>query len=117
MFETFSILLREGARVVGRSIESVTLRFLARRPPFLARILRLGGAAPRAAIDVASKVEEELVEATGKAIEEVAEVAAPLVVATGLRRVATPRRLATALLVLAGAAAGAALLKRGSRGR
>ena len=117
MFEAFGILLRESVRVVGRSIESVALRFLAGTPPVVARIMRLGGLAPRAAIDVASKVEEEIVEVTGKAIEGVAEVAGPLAIAGGLRRFATPRRLATAVLVLAGAAAGAVLLKRGLRRR
>ncbi|HEX4034535.1 MAG TPA: hypothetical protein VHX66_08835 [Solirubrobacteraceae bacterium] len=117
MFDTFGILLREGARVFQRSVESVAIRLLARTPPLLARVFTLGGAAPRAALEVASKVEEEVVETVGKAVEEVAEVAAPLVVASGLRRFATPRRLATAVVVLAGAAAGAALLKRGLRRR
>ncbi|HLW95656.1 MAG TPA: hypothetical protein VKS25_09780 [Solirubrobacteraceae bacterium] len=117
MFETFGILLREGARVFQRSVESVAIRLFARTPRVLSRVLALGGIAPRAAIDIASKVEEEVVEAVGTAVEEVAEVAAPLVVASGLRRFATPRRLATAVAVLAGAAAGAVLLRRSLRGR
>jgi hypothetical protein len=117
MFETFGIFLREGARVLQRSVESVAIRLLARTPPLLARVLTLGGAAPRAAIEVVSKVEEGVVETVGKAVEEVAEVAAPLVVASGLRRFATRRRLTTAVVILAGAAAGAALLKRSLRGR
>ena len=42
MFETFGILLREGARVFQRSVESVAIRLFARTPPLVARVLRLG---------------------------------------------------------------------------